>query len=153
MAEHEAASFEAHTSLKLNNLTSTVAKLTAEISELREQQRRQPVVGLGSGLTDWQEYKSTESGESGLYMDVDTRASNFRTDKVVYSVVLEGEKGHWGINGLTSIYPRDDCSFQHGFRIHIHHANFCTFDEVGGFFREAMEKKWRLSWVGLDHCT
>jgi RNA polymerase sigma factor (sigma-70 family) len=114
------------------------------------------VLGVGESKTahgrtapgeGWQRYGTTDE-EAALctYIDVDTSAAKFKSVPT-YITSLGGDNGHWGLTGISAIYPRLDkdgkpLPLETGFRIYLHYppdADLPTLQEC--------RKKWYVNWV------
>jgi hypothetical protein len=87
----------------------------------------------GGGWNTWK-----LSGSSGLYIDVETDACNFKITPAYVSTVV-GDAAHWQLVGVNSIYSASKDKF----RVYIWHP------VLRGAFMKFFAKKngWKISWV------
>ena len=95
--------------------------------------------GSGSttpGSTNWQPYP----GNTGIYLDVDTRAGKFTTTPK-YFTSLGGNSSHWAITGVTSIYTPSPT----GFRVYVRWSDGSALTPA-----QANSLRWHLNWLGVE---
>ena len=88
------------------------------------------------GSTSWQAY----SGNTGVYLDVDTSAGKFATTPK-YTTSLGGSSSHWATTGVTSIYNATPT----GFRVYVRWSNGSSLTpaQANGF-------QWHVNWLGIE---
>jgi hypothetical protein len=95
--------------------------------------------GSGSttpGATNWQPYP----GNTGIYLDVDTRAGKFTTTPK-YFTSLGGASSHWATTGVTSIYTPSPT----GFRVYVRWSDGSTLTPA-----QANSLQWHVNWLGVE---
>jgi hypothetical protein len=88
------------------------------------------------GSTNWQPY----SGNSGVYLDVDTKAGNFTTTPK-YFTSIGGNSSHWATTGVTSIYSPSPT----GFRVYVRWSDGSTLTPA-----QANSFQWHVNWLGVE---
>ena len=88
------------------------------------------------GSTGWQPY----SGNTGIYLDVDTSAAKFNATPR-YFVTMGGNSSHWSTTGATSIYNATPT----GFRIYVRWSDGSSLTpaQANGF-------QWHVNWLGVE---
>jgi hypothetical protein len=88
------------------------------------------------GSTNWQPY----SGNTGIYLDVDTGAGKFKTTPK-YFTSIGGTSSHWATTGVTSIYSASAT----GFRVYVRWSDgsALTPAQANGF-------QWHVNWLGVE---
>ena len=95
--------------------------------------------GSGSttpGSTNWQPY----SGNTGIYLDVDTSAGKFSTTPQ-YFTSLGGNSSHWATTGVTSIYTPSPT----GFRVYVRWSDGSALTPA-----QANSLQWHVNWLGVE---
>ena len=87
------------------------------------------------GSTNWQPY----SGNTGVYVDVDTSAGKFTTTPN-YLTSLGGNSSHWATTGATSIYTPSTS----GFRVYVRWSDGSTLTPA-----QANSFQWHINWLGV----
>ena len=88
------------------------------------------------GSTNWQPY----SGNTGVYLDVDTSAGKFTTTPK-YFTSLGGNSSHWATTGVTSIYTPSPT----GFRVYVRWSNGSALTPA-----QANSFQWHVNWLGVE---
>jgi hypothetical protein len=88
------------------------------------------------GSTNWQPY----SGNTGVYLDVDTSAGKFTTTPK-YLTSLGGTSSHWAATGVTSIYDATPT----GFRVYVRWSNGSALTPA-----QANSFQWHVNWLGVE---
>jgi hypothetical protein len=89
------------------------------------------------GSTNWQPYLG---GTTGLHLDVDTSAANFKTTPK-YLTSMGGNSSHWAITGITSIYNASAT----GFRVYVRFSDGTAITPA-----QANSWQWHINWVGVE---
>jgi hypothetical protein len=90
----------------------------------------------GKSASEWQLWQAF--GSSGLYLDVDTSACDFKITPAYVSSMM-GDSAHWQLVGVNSIYS----ATKTGFRVYVWHP------VLRGSFMQffAAKYKWQISWM------
>jgi hypothetical protein len=88
------------------------------------------------GSTNWQPY----SGNTGIYLDVDTSAGKFSTTPK-YITSLGGNSSHWATTGVTSVYTPSPT----GFRVYVRWSNGSALTPA-----QANSFQWHVNWLGVE---
>ena len=88
------------------------------------------------GSTNWQSY----SGNTGVYLDVDTSISKFTTTPR-YFTTLGGNSSHWRTTGATSIYNATPT----GFRVYVRWSDGSALTPA-----QANSLNWHINWVAVE---
>ena len=87
------------------------------------------------GSTNWQPY----SGNTGIYVDVDTSAGKFATTPT-YMTSIGGNSSHWATTGVTSIYTPSPT----GFRVYVRWSDGSALTPA-----QANSFQWQVNWLGV----
>jgi hypothetical protein len=88
------------------------------------------------GSTNWQPY----SGNSGIYLDVDTSAGKF-TSTPRYVATIGGNSSHWSTTGASSIYNATPT----GFRVYLRWSDGSSLTPA-----QANSFQWHINWMGIE---
>ena len=88
------------------------------------------------GSTSWQAY----SGNTGVYLDVDTSAGKFNATPK-YTTSLGGNSSHWATTGVTSIYNATPT----GFRVYVRWSDGSSLTPA-----QANAFQWHVNWLGVE---
>jgi hypothetical protein len=88
------------------------------------------------GSTNWQPY----SGNTGIYLDVDTKAGKFTTTPK-YFTSIGGNTSHWATTGVTSIYSPSPT----GFRVYVRWSDGSALTPA-----QANSFQWHVNWLGVE---
>ena len=88
------------------------------------------------GSTNWQPY----SGNTGVYLDVDTSTGKFTTTPR-YFTALGGNSSHWRTTGATSIYNATPTRF----RVYVRWSDGSSLTPA-----QANSLRWHINWVGVE---
>jgi hypothetical protein len=88
------------------------------------------------GSTNWQPY----SGNTGVYLDIDTSAGKFTTTPK-YFTSLGGNLSHWATTGATSIYDATPT----GFRVYVRWSNGSALTPA-----QANSFQWHVNWLAVE---
>jgi hypothetical protein len=88
------------------------------------------------GSTNWQPY----SGDTGVYLDVDTSTGKFTTTPK-YFTSIGGNSSHWATTGVTSLYAPSPT----GFRVYVRWSDGSALTPA-----QANSFQWHVNWLGIE---